>query len=108
LGSDGGTTNDFSASWNGTTISSQTNIPTTNGAYTPYSFTEVAAGSTTTILFSFRNDPGYLALDDVSVVANGSTVIPEPSSMALACIGGLSLVVVTAWRRRYGARPTVR
>ena len=87
LASDGDTPNEFTASWNGTTISDQTDIPQTNPTYQLYSFTEVATGSTTTISFGARNDPGYLSLDDISVM--GNTTIPEPSSLVLACIGAV-------------------
>ena len=96
LASDGNTPNEFTASWNGTTISDQTDIPTQS--YQLYSFTEVATGSTTTISLGARNDPGYLSLDDISVM--GNTTIPEPSSLVIACIGLVSLSAGTLVRRR--------
>ncbi len=60
--------NDFSATWNGTTFFSQINVPT--GEWQTLSFTEVVSGSPTTLQFAFRNDPSYLALDDVSVITD--------------------------------------
>jgi FecR-like protein len=68
LRSDGGLPNDFNASWAGTSFFSQTNIP--SGEYLTYTFTEVAPGASTVLQFGFRNDPGFLGLDDVSVVAD--------------------------------------
>jgi hypothetical protein len=68
LRSDGGLPNDFNASWAGTQFFSQTNIP--GGEYLTYTFTEVAPGSSTLLQFGFRNDPGFLGLDDVSVIAD--------------------------------------
>jgi FecR-like protein/carbohydrate binding protein with CBM4/9 domain len=66
LRSDGLFTNDFSASWGGQTLFSQVNMP--NAGWTPLSFTEVATGSSTTLQLAFRDDPGFLGLDDVSVI----------------------------------------
>ena len=68
LYSDGGTPNDFSQTWGGTTFFSQTNIPA--HPYQSYSFTEVATSTSTVLAFNFRDDPGFLGLDDISVVAD--------------------------------------
>jgi hypothetical protein len=68
LRSDGGIVNDFSASWAGQTFFSQRNMPA--AGWMPLSFTQVATGSTTTLELGFRNDPGFLGLDDVSVIAD--------------------------------------
>ena len=57
LASDGGTPNDFSASLNGVTKLSLTDIPQTG--YVHYFGDFVGTGSDT-ITFSFRNDPSYL------------------------------------------------
>ena len=77
LNSDGGTTNDFTAMFDGATVFSQSNIPTQ--PYTLYTFAVTASTGSTVIEFDSRDDPGYLHLDDVSVVA--STATPEPSSL---------------------------
>jgi hypothetical protein len=68
LRSDGLFPNDFSAAWNGQTFFSQANMPA--AGFMPLSFTEVATGSSTTLDLGFRDDPGFLALDDVSVIAD--------------------------------------
>ncbi len=66
LRSDGGIANDFSASWAGETFFSQRNMPA--AGWMPLSFTQVATGPTTTLELGFRDDPGFLGLDDVSVI----------------------------------------
>jgi hypothetical protein len=68
LRSDGLTANDFSASWAGQTFFSQTNMPA--AGWMPLSFTEVATGPSTALQLAFRDDPGFLGLDDVSVIAD--------------------------------------
>jgi FecR-like protein len=68
LRSDGLFTNDFSASWDGQTFFSRVNMP--NAGFMPLSFTEVATGSSTTLQLAFRDDPGFLGLDDVSVISD--------------------------------------
>lgn len=98
LRSDGGTPNDFSASFGGNLLFSQTNIP--SDAYTQYTFDVVATSATSTLSFGFRNDPGYLGLDDVSVNDLGpGTVAPEPSTLVGAAAGVL-MCLGYAWRRR--------
>jgi hypothetical protein len=80
---------DFTASWDGSQAISLTN-PSTGGAWQQYSFVETGTGNDT-ITFSFRDDPGYIALDNVSVTQSSSTV-PEPSSFLLMGSGALGLV----------------
>jgi hypothetical protein len=70
---------DFSAFWDGT-IGVSENDPNTGGVWQQFSFTVIGTGSDT-IEFSFRDDPAYIALDNVSVSAGSST--PEPGSLLL-------------------------
>jgi hypothetical protein len=87
---------DFSAFWDGTPVLSLTN-PTTNGVWTQFSFTETGTGSDN-ISFAFRDDPAYIALDNVSVSSSSSTgTTPEPSSWILL---GSGLVAVGGFVRR--------
>jgi hypothetical protein len=104
MASDGDFANEFSASWNGTQVLDQQDIPVQG--YVEYSFTVQATGSSTLIEFSYRDDPGYLSLDDVSVTQSISTLsVPEPSSAVLACLGTLMIVAVPF---RSGRRKTAR
>jgi len=99
LASNGTTPNDFNTYINGTLVDSLTNIPTQ--PYTLYSFVFTATGDDT-ITFGERDDPNYLALDDASVDTPSTTVIPEPSSLALLGTGLLG-AVAAARRRLYRA-----
>ena len=87
--------NDFSVNWGGTTLMSSVNMAAFG--YTRYDFSGLtAAGSTTVLSFTFRNDPSFFALDDVSVV----DPISEPA--AWPCLGLLlpALLFRAPQRRR--------
>jgi autotransporter-associated beta strand protein/parallel beta-helix repeat protein len=75
LASDGNTPNEFQVSWNGSVISDLTDIPLQG--YTLYSFSEMATTSSTPIQLGFRNDIGFLYLDDVSVTPATAVTAPE-------------------------------
>jgi hypothetical protein len=94
LQSDGLTPNDFSAVFDGATLFSQVNIPAQ--PYTQYTFHNVpGTGASTLLQFGFRNDPGFLQLDDISV----TQVIPEPGSLAMLFGMGLSGAALFLRRR---------
>jgi hypothetical protein len=81
---------DFSASWDGNTLMSSSD-PSTGGTWTLESFTATGTGNDT-ISFAFRDDPAYIALDNVSVSQSGGTgTTPEPSSFILMGSGILAL-----------------
>jgi hypothetical protein len=86
----GDSPSDFSATFDGTTLYSATD-PATRG-WTQFTFNVLGTGSDT-LLFAGRDDPSWLALDNVSV-----TSVPEPATWALMLTGfaGLGL----ALRRR--------
>jgi hypothetical protein len=95
-GSDGDQPNDFSALWDGTVLLSIVDGPSTDGEWLNFSVPETGTGSDS-IEFIFRNDPGYEALDNVSVA--GVSPIPEPSSFLLMGSGLLGLA--GAVRRKF-------
>lgn len=71
----GATPNQFSASWNGTNVFSQTNLPAFGWTNLVYFIT--ATGSTTLLQFGFRNDQNYFGFDAVSVT-NVPAIIFQP------------------------------
>jgi hypothetical protein len=86
---DGGTPSFFSAVWD----AQPALFSVTNPAASPYQvlhFGALATASTTSLTFNFRDDPGFLFLDSVSVA------VPEPGSLALLGIGMAGLW----WKRR--------
>jgi hypothetical protein len=90
---DGGTTSHFSALFGGTTLIDLTNPPAS--AFHAYSFQALSSGgATTTLAFNFRDDPGFLFLDAVSVQG-----VPEPATLVLVGIGLAGLLSLRRWRR---------
>jgi hypothetical protein len=96
LASNGTTPNDFSATFNNDTFFSESDIPATS-ASAPYQYVEetatiAATSSSTDLTFAFRDDPSYIALDDISVteVPNASPA-PEPSQIGMLALMGLGL-----------------
>jgi hypothetical protein len=104
LNSDGLTPNFFSAAFGSQTLLTQNDIPATNG-YHIYTFNATATSALTTLAFGFRNDPGYLRLDDVHVNPRAPVnQTPEPGSLALLGMGAIGLAGY-GYRRRKGAPP---
>jgi hypothetical protein len=89
---------DFSAYWDGTQLLSLTN-PNTGANWSEYSFAVTGTGSDT-IYLNFRDDPEYMALDNVSVSPVTPTT-PEPSSLLL--LGSGLLTVGGVIRRKFRA-----
>lgn len=85
LASNGTTPNEFQVTFNGVTLFDETKIPAT-GSSTPYPYThlvfDVTSQSSNTLQLGFRDDPSFLALDDVSVT-DPPSVVPAPSSLLL-------------------------
>lgn len=81
IASDGGTPNDFGVTGpGGLSLPTMTDLPASG--YIFYSGIFTGSGSDT-ITFNYRNDPGYLALDTVSVNAT----VPEASTWAMMLVG---------------------
>jgi uncharacterized repeat protein (TIGR03803 family) len=81
---DGQTPNEFLVSWNGNTLFDETNIPAIG--WTNLQFWVAATATNTVLSFGFRDDPGYLGLDDVSVA-------PASFGMGSVQVSGTNLVL---------------
>jgi hypothetical protein len=80
--SDGGTPNELSATIGGTTVFDQTDIPSTfipanasQHGYVQFTTTFTATSTSTPLVFGVRDDPGFIFLDDVSVIPLNVTTI---------------------------------
>lgn len=100
LASDGNVGNEFAASWDGSRLVDQVDVP--REGYQLFTETVVATGPSSTLMFSYRNDPGFFSMDDISVAekpTSGSgpkvSSVPEPSGLLLL---GLSLAAPLAAR----------
>jgi hypothetical protein len=87
---DGGVPGFFEADFGGQTLVSQTNGV---AGVQAFSFSATATAANTVLKFQFRDDPGFMLLDNVQVNA----AIPEPASLALA---GIALAGLAASRAR--------
>ena len=96
LTGDGASPNTFTASLGGTTLVSLSNVGNTLPSGTPYSFSYTASSTSSLLSFDVRDDPGYLYLTNVSVIA---AAVPEPSAIVLAGLG-MPMLMVQLWRKR--------
>jgi hypothetical protein len=99
LQSDGLISNQFQVFWNGSLIFDAVNLTAFDyidfNSLLPDRFQNLLATSVTTpLVFGFRNDPGFLHLDDVALEP-----VPEPTTLILlgTTMAGLGLA---RWRRR--------
>lgn len=100
LEDDGGTPSSFDASFGGNELLALSNPDAFD--YTLYSYSLTASSASTLLSFTFRQDPAYFHLDDVSVSPAG---VPEPATWAMMMLGlgaaGLAL------RHRKGRAPAI-
>ena len=72
------------------------NNPAAQSSFQNFNFVRTATGSSTPLVFSFRDDSGFLFFDAVSVNA---AAVPEPGTMALVGIGVIG-ILGTSYRKR--------
>lgn len=97
LASNGASPSDFSVAWDGTTLpGSALTDPNSSGSYVEYSFLLTGTGSDT-LAISERDDPGYMALDDVSLTGASATPLPAALPLFATGLGALGLF---GWRRK--------
>ena len=99
LANNGSGPNDFTVTWNG-----QTELALANKSaqgYTQYSFTATGTAGTSHLEFDARQDPSHWSLDNVSVVAVGSSQ-PLPlatgGSFTVGGQGGTDSQLSSSWR----------
>jgi hypothetical protein len=93
--------NGFLSTFGGATIESLSDIAAS--AYTLHSFTLTASSAATLLSFSLFDEPGFLDLDDISVLAVAAppVTVPEPTSIALLALAGTA-AVLQGRRRKTG------
>ena len=84
---DGITPNEFQVEWNGSVVFDQNNIPALG--WTNLQINVTATNSFTTLQIGFRDDQGFLGLDDVQVVALADAA--GPPSIATQPAGQVSI-----------------
>ena len=103
LKNDGGVPNNFSAKFDGATLLNVSNLALQD--WTEYSYVVVPTVNFGIIQFQYRNDPGFLGLDDVSLVETNA-VPPNLVPVPMAAYAGLALLGVIGVHRKLRARPT--
>jgi len=93
---DGATPNEFTVSWNGTTVFDGVNMGAVG--WTNLQFIVDAASASSQLQIGVRNDPSYFGLDDISVTpiySEPPLIALQPASQTLP-IGGTARFNVTA------------
>jgi hypothetical protein len=90
---DGGTPSAFSVTFGATTLTSLTNLAASS-TFIEFTFFATATAANTVLGLNFRDDPGFILLDDVSVNA-----VPLPAALPLFATG-LGALGLLSWRRK--------
>jgi hypothetical protein len=97
----GGTPNQFQASWNGSVIAGSVMNNAAAFGYTQFTFPGLlATGSSTALQFGFRQDPAFWFFDDVSVTPSTPASVPEPFSTLWLGLTLAGMLGVSRLRRR--------
>jgi hypothetical protein len=91
----GGTPNFFQVTF-GSTVLTLNNFGAAFG-YQEFDLTTIATGNQTNLSFTFRNDPAYWFLDNVTVRPGGQGTVPEPGTLVMF---GTGLLGVAGFARR--------
>jgi len=86
--------NHFSVTFDGTLLYEAFDLDTSN-QFLQLTLEGIATGTSTLLDLSFRNDPTFFYLDDVSITA----AIPEPGSLALLLVGLAGLAAARRGKR---------
>jgi len=92
---DGGLPSQFLVGFGTQTLLSLTNASTATTGFQTFTFGALATGPSTLLTFNFRDDPGFMELDNVAV-----TAVPEPETYALMLAGIGALLGARRFRRR--------
>ena len=104
LASDGGDPSQFLVTENGAQLADLTDLP--KSGYVEYTEDFYASSDQTTITFASRDDPGYLLLDDVSLVDPPPPAAPLPNAALATCVLLGLAGTFRIWRsRKQPARP---
>jgi hypothetical protein len=105
LANDGGSPNDFSVSWNSSTLPPFPLVNANSQTYTEYTYNLIATGTSTPLEFDFRQDPAYWHLDDISVTAQASIPTSLDGGRVLQLAGTSAATGSTASMDLNGANP---
>jgi hypothetical protein len=92
---DGGLPSQFLVGFGTQTLLNLTNASTATTGFQTFTFGALATGPSTLLTFNFRDDPGFMELDNVAV-----TAVPEPETYALMLAGIGALLGARRFRRR--------
>ncbi len=95
----GGTPNQFSVSWNGTTLFNQTDLTVLN--WTNLQFIVRASTANTVLQFGFQNDPEYFGLDDISVMPLAAPALQSLTKANSTVQFSLNTMVGVAYQVQY-------
>jgi len=95
LSGDGSVPSQLLVNFGAQTLLNLSNAATTTTGFRTFAFDAVAAGASTLLSFNFRNDAGFMELDNVAV----TVAIPEPETYALM-LAGFALLGMRRFRRR--------